>query len=114
RRRRGGPGGGAVEDRRHRHLRPPAGARRIVPREARVLTHRQLAGKLTTLVHGQAAVVLGIAVVRLPAGEPFEPAGSPDRLGGGAGLGLLAAVDRLAALAGLRAVAGDGWGGEGV
>jgi hypothetical protein len=56
---------------------------------------------------GTCGEVLGVPVRRLPADSKYEPAAGRYRIDGGEVQLLLAALDRLASLAGLRTV-GDG------
>jgi hypothetical protein len=72
-----------------------------------VITHARLAAALMRLDPGTSGEVLGVPVRRLPADGKYEPAAGRYRINGGEVQLLLAALDRLAALAGLRAVPGE-------
>jgi hypothetical protein len=71
-----------------------------------MLTHATLASRLMRLGCGESAEVLGVTVRRLPPDSKFEPSAGRYRIDGGEVQLLLVALDRLAALAGYRAVSG--------
>jgi hypothetical protein len=64
------------------------------------LSHRAVEQQLRSLVRDRPGTVYGVQVTRTAAGYS---------VGGGPAAGLLVAMDRLAAAAGLRAVDAEGW-----
>jgi hypothetical protein len=72
-----------------------------------MISHARLSAAMMRLDPGTSGRVLGVEVRRLPADGKYEPACGRYRVAGGEVQLLLAALDRLAALAGLRAVSGE-------
>jgi hypothetical protein len=73
-----------------------------------MVSHARLSAALMRLDPGTCGEVLGVPVRRLPADSKYEPSAGRYRIDGGEVLLLLAALDRLASLAGLRTVGGGG------